>query len=210
MYIYLRTQIFEFFEQKRVEKILYKNERFKEKDLLLQNKYKKKDPYRISRDFLKRRGAPNIYMYGETPLMTMYKIYQMCELSSEDHLIELGAGRGRAALFLATYLGCRVVGYEEVATFVEEVKEFENERFKLYLGDMFAANFSKATAVYLYGTMLDDEKILELGKAFPKKVKIITVSYPLSNYLEGYATKKTFQGRFPWGKTDIFWNERLV
>lgn len=201
MYLYFKVKIFEWLEQRKVRERFYRNERFKELDLALLSAYRSKNPYRISKEFLKA------HCYGETPLTTMATIVQECELTPSDTVIEMGAGRGRTALFLAEYVGCQVIAYEQIPTFV---KKFPNSpNLKILFQDMFSADFSKATAIYLYGTMLKDNEILKLCKAFPKKVKIITVSYPLSDYSPNYITRKTFVGTFPWGKTEVYWNERI-
>ena len=96
--------------------------------------------------------------------------------------------------------------FEIIPTFVE--KAISSPNLKILAQDMFCADFSKASVIYLYGTMLKEGQILSLAEKFPLNVKIITVSYPLSAYSEKYCIKKTFSGRFPWGKTEIYWNER--
>ncbi len=201
MFLYLKVKIYEWLEQRKVEKLFYHNQRFKERDRALLAAYRTKNPYRISKEFLK------VHSYGETPLTTMARIVDECGLSSDDLIIEMGAGRGRASLFLAEYVGCRVIAYEQIPTFVEKILPSPN--LKILAQDMFSADFSKAAAIYLYGTMLTDEEIQKLCAIFPKGVKIITVSYPLSDYSEHYMIKKTFTGKFPWGKTEVYWNERI-
>jgi len=200
MYLYFKVKIYEWLEQRKVQKLFYHQERFKEVDQALLSGYRTKNPYRISREHLK------VHSYGETPLTTMAHIVEQCGLKPSDLLIEMGAGRGRASLFLAEYLGCQVVAYEQISTFVEKMPASPN--LKTLGRDMFSADFSKATAIYLYGTILEDKEIEILCGRFPPNVKIITVSYSLSDYSRDYVTKKTFTGKFPWGKTEVYWNER--
>lgn len=201
MYLYFKVKIFEWLEQRKVKQRFYHNERFKQCDLDLLRAYQSKNPYRISREFLKA------HCYGETPLTTMAAIVRECALTSEDTVIEMGSGRGRAALFLAEYVGCKVIGYEQIPSFIKKTPLSPN--FKILSQDMFSADFSLSTAIYLYGTMLSDAEILKLCALFPKKVKILTVSYPLNDYSPDYITRKTITGTFPWGKTEVYWNERI-
>ncbi len=205
-FTYLKTQFFEWKEQRQVEKRFYHNPQFCAQDLTLLERYLVKSPYEISKAYLKAQGAKELYTYGETPLTTMNDIAVECELKEGDRVIEMGAGRGRTSLFLAEYLGCRVIAYEQITDFVE--KSVPSPNLTMLSRDMFEADFSKACAIYLYGTMLLDEEILALAERFPQNVKIITVSYPLNDYHDQYQIKKTFTGKFPWGKTEVYWNER--
>ncbi|MBS0629063.1 MAG: class I SAM-dependent methyltransferase [Verrucomicrobia bacterium] len=200
MYLFFKVKIYEWLEQRRVAKVFYHNDRFKERDLALLCEYRSKNPYQISKEFLKT------HCYGETPLTSVAHIVKECGLSSADTLIEMGAGRGRASLFLAEYVGCRVIAYEQIPAFVEKFPSSPN--IKILSQDMFSGDFSKGTAIYLYGTMLTDQEIQKLCTLFPPKVKIITVSYPLSDYSDHYVVKKVFTVKFPWGKTEGYWNER--
>lgn len=201
MILYFKVKIYEWLEQRKVKRIFYQCERFKLLDLSLLKAYRRANPYRLCRRFTKAHS------YGETPLTTMAYIAQQCALSPSDVVIEMGAGRGRVSLFLAEYLGCRVIAYEQVPPFVENMPSSPN--LQICGQDMFSADFSVATAIYLYGTMLEDEEIERLCAKFPQGVKILTVSYPLSDYSPDYVIMKTLTGRFPWGKTEIYWNERI-
>ncbi|NGX36991.1 MAG: hypothetical protein K1000chlam2_00137 [Chlamydiae bacterium] len=205
--IYLKVQIFEWLEQRAVKKHFYGNKQFKKLDQALLAAYQGKNPYHISKSYLQKQGASNIYAYGETPLTTVGKIVEECGIGPEDTVIEMGAGRGRASLFLAVYVGCTVIAYERIPTFVERMVDVDG--LEMLAENMFSADFSEATVIFLYGTMLSDEEILQLCEKFPKRAKILTVSYPLSDYSEEYRIEKTLSGRFPWGETEVYWNERI-
>lgn len=206
MFLYFRVKIFEWLEQRKVERSFYSNAHFQKCDQALLSFYREISPYQISKEFLIKAKAPEIFAYGETPLTTTSKIVHECEITPADRVIEMGAGRGRASLFLAEYVGCQVIAYEQILAFVKNIPPSSN--LQILAQDMFSADFSKATAIYLYGTLLDESEIQKLIEVFPKNVKIITVSYPLSDYSQKYVTRKSFQGKFPWGKTEIYWNER--
>lgn len=207
MYYYFKSTLFERLEQKRVEKLFYSLERFQKKDRALLEVYQRKSPYQISKEYLTAHNARNPHVYGETPLTTMAKIVSECHLTKEDVVIEMGAGRGRVALFLAEWLGCEVYAYEQIPAFIE--KMIPSANMHICAQDMFSAPFSASTAVYLYGTLLDEIQIKKLAEVFPMETKIITVSYPLSEYDDRYLVRKCFSGRFPWGKTEVYWNERV-
>ena len=160
----------------------YHNAPFCKADRALKRAYRWKNPYRIAR----KQGQ----IYGETPLITMERIAKACNITPDDHVIEMGCGRGRAALFLHHFFGAKVTGIECIPEFVHLSEGIVDG---IVLGDMFTVDFSKATIVYLYGTCLPDEEVERL--VFPPNVTIVSVSYPLPGY---YYT--SFTGVFPWEK----------
>jgi len=206
-FVYFRTKFFEAIEQRAVEKIFYKQPRFKELDALLSDAYLGSSGYEISKAYLTKKGAKDVYTYGETPLTTMAQIAESFGITSKDRVIEMGAGRGRGALFLGEYVGAQVKGVELIPRFVEIFQEtVSSDRVEMIQGDMFTLDFSWATVIYLFGTMLGEEQIKELAARFPKGTKILTVSYPLEEYAPEYRVEGQLVVRFPWGKTEIYSN----
>lgn len=206
VWTYGKTKIFEWLEQKAVKKQFYSNERFKKLDQALLANYRHISPYLISKKYLVKHRAKEVHVYGETPLTTLEKIASECKISENDVILEMGSGRGRSSLFFAEYLGAKVIAYEMIPEFVDWM--VPSPKIEMRKEDMFKADFSKATVIYLYGTMLSDEEIELLCQRFPKCVKIITVSYPLNAYSGLYETKHIFSGRFAWGQTEVYLNER--
>lgn len=207
MYIYLKSRFFEIFEQNKVKKLFYHHAIFREKDRALLSAYRKKSPYQISKKYLIEKGEKNPYQYGETPLTTLAKMIKSFKILPGDRVFELGAGRGRAALFFAEYIGCKVLAFEKISEFVS--KMIDSERVEMIHGDMLEATFESATVVFLFGTMLDDSSIKKIANNIPVGVKVITVSYPFSAYHDSYETKQVITGVFPWGKTEVYLNERI-
>lgn len=189
----------------------YSNFKFVKCDLSLYMMYLFHNPYRISKRFLKKKGEEDIYAYGETPLTTLDKICRECRVRKEDCVFELGSGRGRTCFWLNSFIGCRVVGIEHIPEFVERANRIKR---KLGLRDiefrceeMQNSELAGATVIYLYGTCLEEkiiDTLIEKFKTLAKGVKIITVSYPLSDYSSSFQTMKRFQGTFPWGVADVY------
>ena len=72
---------------------------------------------------------------------------------------------------------------------------------------MLKSDLTKASVIYLYGTCLKDEAISTLlfsFKELKKGTKVVTVSYPLSDYTDAFVLKKKFIASYPWGKTEVF------
>ena len=81
------------------------------------------NPYRVCRRFLQKRGDVDIYQYGETPLKTVHKLCIEADVTSKDHLFELGAGRGKTAFYIRETFGCDVTAIEQIPLFVKKARQ---------------------------------------------------------------------------------------
>lgn len=191
----------------------YSSWSFVKADISLRLMYLFHNPYSISKRFLMKKGADDVYTYGETPLTTLEKIARECDISTKDRVFELGSGRGRGCFWLNTIVGCDVVGIEYVPEFVERAnlikRKLGMKGIEFELGDIFKVDLSKATVIYLYGTCFNEKEIRTLSEKFsklPKGTKIITVSYPLSDYDDKskFEMMKHFAVPFTWGDADVY------
>src|SRR5438105_796349 len=151
------------------------------------------NPYRTCSKFLQKRGAEDIYSYGETPLMTYQKIVKVCDIKPTDVWYELGSGRGKGCFWLALFCPCKVIGIEWVPQFywiskaLKIIFRIPNVDFKKC--DIETAHLQNATIIYLYG--------LWPSISFPKGAKVISISEPI----QGLTLIKSFWVRYPWGRT---------
>lgn len=210
---YLEVKKFNFKEQLFIVLNFYKNIRFCIADLLFLLFYLFINPYRVSKKFLKRKNEQNIHLYGETPLSTFAKIVKNCNVRSKDTFLELGSGRGRCALWLSVFVGCNVEAvewiplFQKIGFFISRITGSKKIRF--YSEDMFTFDLKNPDIIFLYGTCLEEGEIYQLIDKFKKmngKVKIITISYPLSQYDSSFKALKRFSVEFPWGKTSCYIN----
>ncbi|MCC5832832.1 MAG: class I SAM-dependent methyltransferase [Chlamydiales bacterium] len=207
----LRATFFRLFEGFRSLLRYYRNLPFLLNDLLLASHYLFRNPHRESKRFMKERGEKNIYTYGETPLTTLDWIMRRCGILSKDVLYEVGCGSGRTIFWLHHFVKCRVVGIDYQPTFIDRANRIKEwlrlDQTEFLLQDMLETNFRKATAVYLYGTCLGEEAIERLAARFEEMksgAKVITVSYPLTDYSDAFTLAKQFTARFPWGKAEVY------
>ena len=198
-------------EERKVKKLYYSDPNFARCDRALIKAYRSINPYRVAKEFLQKRGAKETDLYGETYLTALDQIAKRCYLSEQDRVIELGCGRGRNAFFLAHRYGCHVKGIDWVPYFIDRAQKNAQQclcaNVSFSCENMYRADLSAATVVYLYGTCLADEEIIQLSHSFkklPEGAKIITVSYPLSDYVSGFVLIDKLTVNFPWGKTEIF------
>lgn len=212
--LHFKVLIFNFFERIKVVYRYYPNLAFGLADFLLTLSYLVKTPYTIFRQFFKKGGEEEVY--GETPLTTLDKIATRCRFTSKDIIYDLGCGTGRTTLWLACFVKCEAIGIDHLSLFIGKAQRIKQKvgltNAYFYCDDMLRVDLSRATAIYLCGTCMSDAIIDELCQRLlhlPRKTKIITVSFPLTDYIsEGFILKDQFTGRFPWGETEIYYVER--
>ncbi len=154
------------------------------------------NPYRTCRKFLQKKGKENIYAYGETPYTTYQKIIEECGIGPQDTWIEMGAGRGKGCFWLNHFIGCKVIGIEQVPQFVWVANVFKKlfgmKDVSFIKADIQSVDLSSGTILYLYGLWPN----LKVGKG----TRIITTGEPLANM----RILKSFWVRFPWGRTTAY------
>ncbi|KAF3363091.1 hypothetical protein PHSC3_000276 [Chlamydiales bacterium STE3] len=207
------VQFKNFWEYLKVIISYYPSWRFFKADAVLLLTYLFDNPFSISKRFLANRGEENVYAYGETPLTTLNAIVKECRLKPQQTVYELGCGRGRACLWLNCFYNCKVVGIDHVPEFTLRaeriVQKLQLSNISFINEDMLRVDFKDADVVYLYGTCLDDtfiEKLVEKFAKLPSGTKIITVSYPLTDYdyKDRFEVMKRFPAKFTWGTADIY------
>lgn len=213
LWVRAATYLYEGLEYLKVIFRFYSNKSFRQQDLSLLWKYLFINPFAVSKAFLLSKGAEDPYLYGETPLTTLAKIVKECGITSSDTVFELGCGRARTCFWLADFVKCRILGVEQIPTFIEKANEVKTkynvQNVSFYLGSYYAVSFKDATVIYLYGTCLNDSAIQRLLKKFakmPAGAKVITVSYPLTDYESHplFDLTHSFEASFPWGETTLY------
>jgi SAM-dependent methyltransferase len=211
--INLKVKMGNLIELLRVMIRYYPTLRFLKIDTSLLFSYFLTNPFRLSKHFLIQRGEREVYTYGETPLTTLELITRECGLSNRDIVFELGCGRGRTCFWLNQFIGCSVVGIDYVPAFIEKAQSIKNyfhvQGVTFRLEDLFQADLKGATVIYLYGTCFSAASInllIERFSQLPEGIKIITVSYALTEYQPDapFQVLKQFMAPFTWGKTDVY------
>lgn len=191
----------------------YASSVFRNIDSTIVFSYLYKNPFKISKQFLLKTGADDIYTYGETPLTTLDHICSECRLSDRDTVFELGCGRGRTCFWLHEFIGCSVVGVDHVPQFIERANDvkgkFEVQGVEFRQGDLLTTSLTGATVVYLYGTCYSAAFIQQLADhltSLPKGAKVITVSYSLNEFAPKapFEVMRRFPAQFTWGEADVF------
>lgn len=213
IFINLKVTFSNLFEFAHVVVKYYPHLQFFKIDLTLLLSYLLMNPFRISKRFLLQKGEVEIYTYGETPLTTLDFIAHQCKLSDRDVVFELGCGRGRTCFWLNQFIGCSVVGIDYIPIFIEKAEKIKNrfhvQGISFLLEDLFQADLTGATVVYLYGTCFSAgyiDLLIERFSHLPEGTEIITVSYALTDFQPEAPFKviKQFPASFTWGTTDVY------
>lgn len=211
--IWLVVKIHNLFDFLYTLLFFYRKPLFAAADLWLLLHYVIKSPFRISRIFLQKQGAEDIYRYGETPLKTFAYIAKTARITPQDTLFEVGCGRGRTCFWLRCFLGTTAVGIEMIPDFVKIASKVQRnlhiDRLDFRNEDFSQTDFSHATVVYFYGTGFEAgmvKKLIERLQTCPQGTRVITVSYPLSDYggASSFQLMKVFPARFTWGEADVY------
>lgn len=206
-----------FFEFCKVMVRYYTTIKFLRIDQALNRQYWFKNAYQISKEFLKRRKEENIYAYGETPLTTLEQIMQECQVKSSDRVFELGCGKGRTCFWMNAFLHCTVIGVDFVPAFISKAEKVKNaykiNDLEFRCEDILETDLKGATVIYLYGTCYEPEfieKLIERFRSLPSGTKILTISYPLTDYTTSplFEVMKRFEAEFTWGTADVYLQQR--
>lgn len=202
-----------FFEYLKVVARYYPNITFMKIDSSLLFKYIFRSPFTISKKFLQKRGASDIYAYGETPLTTLDHIANVCQLSAANKVFELGCGRGRGCFWLNCFIGCKVVGIDFVPAFIKKAnavkRTYELHDIEFRCEDILETDLTGASAIFMYGTCFEApflEKLIQRLSSLDSGSKIITVSYPLTDFTDKplFVVMKRFSATFTWGEADVY------
>ncbi len=216
IFVSLKSSICDFFFEKQTQKLFYQNQLFQKVDTYFKQLYFRKNPYRIARKFSQSIHADHIHTYGETPIVTYDLIAKVCILSKKDTFIELGSGRSRGLFFLSCIYDCNVIGIERVPIFIDYAKRIK-KTFSLSKIQFFQEDFTKskilseATVIYFYVTCLQEDLIYQMISKFINLshfVKIVTISYPLSDYDRRFQVADEFEVCFNYGKATCFINQK--
>jgi hypothetical protein len=182
-------------------KTYYRHPRFALLDLLFGCIALFANPYRLCRQFVTKKGAKEIYVYGETPYATYERIAQECGIGPQDTWLEIGSGRGKGCFWLSHFVQCQVIGLEQIPFFVRCAawmqRLFRWRRLRFACGLVEQTPLPPVTFVYLYGDFPPME--------FPKGAKILSISEPLAEM----EVLKSFWVRYPWGRTRAYLQQKL-
>ncbi|MCK5893809.1 MAG: class I SAM-dependent methyltransferase [Endozoicomonadaceae bacterium] len=169
--------------------------------------------WRLSVDYYLDKNAPDIHCFGETPLITLIRICRRVGIDANDEFLEVGAATGRNCFWLSSVVGCRAVGLEQIPDFVHRAECVASwsqcaDQVRFVCGDMGEMLPGHPSVVYLYGSNLENELIQRfatLCSELSVGVMVITVSYPLTDYLqESFEVVDAFPVAFTWGVTTVY------
>jgi SAM-dependent methyltransferase len=181
--------------------------------------YLPESPYAIIKREGRRAPVPvENLIYGETPCSTIKEILQQLEITSQDHFFDLGCGRGLNVFFVNRYFQIPATGIDVIPTFIKQAKalanslkltevKFERENLAWLTMDQ----IGHGTIFFMAGTAFDDALLAKITlrlELLPKGVRLITLSDALSSELFHVTAVKRYH--FSWGKTDVYFHEKIA
>jgi len=209
----MKVKALRLFEAVRVISRYYCEPAFLKIDLYFLSQYLFQNPFRISKLHSIKKRESAIHTYGETSLSTMETIAQKGQIAGDDVVFELGCGRGRTCFWLHHFIGCKVVGIDYVPVFIQKADQIKKKLdlvgIEFRLEDFLQSDFREASVIYLYGSCYSAPFLRSLVKrleALPQALKIISVSFPLTDYQSRpvFEVVKKFSAPFLWGTGDVY------
>lgn len=209
----LLSQFHDLREDRRIARRYYDRPGFRTVDLALRRHYRLVSPFTISRLFNEALGLPDLHTYGETPLTTLEQIADAAHITANDLVYELGCGSGRTVFWLRTVLGCRTVGVDWNPIFIHRahavLRQHPLDGIDFVRADLRQMHYQAATVIYFYGSCADTPSIqalLDRFRALAPGTRIITISYPLSEYdpTNRYRLLTHFPAHFNWGEGTVY------
>jgi len=215
-YLLAKTCLFNLLEERKLKKLFYTHPCFRKTHQTFCQTWRYSNPYRICKAFLKKQGQAELHTYGETPFTVFVDILQKAEFSSKDCLLDLGCGRGKLLLLTSALFTCDSIGVDQVPLFCQRAKACASflSPPPLFLCQDFCnmedVYLQKATLIYFYALFLSEDQMLSMLRRFEalsSHVKIITISFPLSDYSPLF-THTSWQALYPWGQAEVFLNQK--
>ena len=202
---------FSYQEEKKVKKSFYSHKSFKKADLLLKSLYRFQNPYRICKKHMKERGSSFLHAYGETPLTVFHEMFEKGSLTEKDCFVDLGSGRGRGVLFASLTKNCDSIGVERIPLFCEKANRI-SQSAQFFCQEICDFDMGLGSFFYFYALCLEEEELIaaisQLEKMRPGS-KLVTVSFPITEYSQKFKLLSSWEATYPWGKTDLFLHSKI-
>ncbi|MEJ2680324.1 MAG: class I SAM-dependent methyltransferase [Gammaproteobacteria bacterium] len=199
--------------------LFYRKPGFALTDLLLQSTYFFSSADRLCFTYLQHQPEDQVQIwYGETPLRSFKTLCQAAQISSEDHLFELGSGRGRLAFWADRFVQCTVTGVEINPIFIARAQRikrlFRRHKLRFLQTNILDAPLAEATVIYLYGTAFEKPawpRILHALQQTRPGTRVITVSKSLAEWGDTghFALIHTHWISYVWGKAPVYIQTRV-
>ncbi len=179
-------------------------------DASLASAYRWRNPFLIARRARRKMKRPDCdLIYGETPILTAWRLLQKTGAHQADQVVELGGGRGVLSLVAGSAFGCSATVLELVPEFVSRGKRIcaslGLSRVRFLEADMLDRRLPEGSIYYLTATTLSDESWRDLQRRLaeaPAGARALTLSRPLSDLV--WSTSEVWTEEFSWGPNTVY------
>lgn len=186
---------------------LFRSPKYLIADICLVLSYFFKSPYRIVRQWDEAHTC-QVGPYGEIPLSEMEQLYRLL-LKDEPirSMTDLGAGRGRLALWAAATKGWKVQAIECIPQFCKKAKKivdlFNIENMEVIERDFSKCPIEERDLVFINPGDMDMEagkRLISLLLPVPTGCRVVTVGFSLTELAKEYQFEGAMTLRCPWGE----------
>jgi SAM-dependent methyltransferase len=193
--------------------------------------YQDVSPATISIGCRKKLGIYNQYsfIYGESYLPSLYKIFDEVKPKEGEVFYDLGSGSGRVVLFAAlNFPFAEVIGVE----LLDDLFDLSQKKLELlykrlpnlpnfninnvgkinFIHDDFTKiNFKKADIIYIASTCFEEKLMRNLAKFLAEQVKVGTRIITCTKHLpsKSFKINKSKLHPMEWGQVTIFFQEKI-
>lgn len=173
-------------------------------------------PVLVCKRELKRAGLPEAdATFGETPVLTTYRLLRELEVGPQDTLVDLGCGRGQTLLLGALAFGCQGIGVEALPTFVSRARSMArslevDDLVSFERRDFRQSPLPKGTLYFLSATCLERdswEQVKQLMIEAPYGSRALVVSAALPGLC--WETEWERPLEYSWGSGTTYLQRRL-
>jgi SAM-dependent methyltransferase len=169
-------------------------------------------PYKTAADYHRSKGE-DPYVYGQSPLSTICKLFSKLKLTQHSKVLELGAGDFKVTEFLNQYFGFTVYGLEQIPAFCKIGRQraltLKTDGIYVLEGNYLTTPFPDVDIAYLFGSNIQEETLIELLPKLKNISKILTVSFPLSDYSDDFTTVDNWTLLFVFGYATVYLNKPI-
>jgi hypothetical protein len=153
--------------------------------------------------------------YGDTPVLTAYRIGQLLNLSSQSVWVEPGCGIGLVSLTMHLAFGCRVLAMEiephrhRAAELLAKSLAIKSPQVELLSQDFLKVAWPQQGCVYLTPTTWSDElwaSVIAKLELDCRDATVVTVSRSLPD--QHWKVVQSCSMSFSWGPSQLFVHQR--
>lgn len=173
----------------------------------LKRKYLFESPYTLSRKDQEDRQEEEIYIYGETSLLTWENILSSLVLERYHHFLDLGCGMGQLVFFMQCVHHIEATGIDFCTPFIEKAKSLQVENTHFLCAGIGSISLEAYDLIYFNGICIDEHSLHSFERqldTLKRHSMLISVGMAVGDLP---VVKKQIH-RYLWGDMEVYYQEK--